>query len=96
MKNKEFYIRNLPHIQPQGQIFFVTWVLSGAIPEQKRIILQNEYLEKIKTITNKDKLDLEKRIYFKNYENILHNEKTGKHYLRDKRLAQTVTDTIHF
>jgi len=42
MKNKEKYKRNLPHIQPLGQIFFVTWNLKGAIPKSKLLQLQNE------------------------------------------------------
>lgn len=35
MKKKEFYRRNLPHLQPQGEIFFVTWLLAGVRSSRK-------------------------------------------------------------
>ena len=42
------------------------------------------------------KTDIETRIFFKKYDNILHNEYTGNHYLKDEKLAKIVTNAIHF
>ena len=96
MKNKIYYKRNLPHIQPKGELFFVTWTVKNAIPAKKRLILQNEYLKKTEKITDKKKLDIENKIYFKKYDDLLHNEKKGNHYLKNERLSKIVADAIHF
>ena len=37
---KPFYRRNLPHIQPSGATFFVTFHLAGSLP--RRILEQSE------------------------------------------------------
>jgi hypothetical protein len=53
MKNKTHYRRNLPHIQPKGALFFVTWILAGAITREKIILLEEEYQQRIKHFTKK-------------------------------------------
>lgn len=95
MENKEFYIRNLPHIQPLGGTFFVTWNLKGAIPKERFLELHNEYKQKLnKAITKEDQRNAGK-IYFKDYDNELHVS-PGKHFLKDDRLAKIVANTLHF
>jgi len=96
MKNKIYYERNLPHYQPPGQIFFVTWSLRDAMPKQKRILLQDEFYEKKKNITDKLLLDIENRIYFKKMDELLHENKRGNHYLKDRRLSEIVANSIKF
>ena len=95
MKNKINYRRNLPHIQPKGQSFFITWTLKGAIPKHKKELLKKEYNE-IKKIKTKEELDIENRRLLKKYDKILHNEKSGNHYLKNNELSKIVADTIHF
>ena len=96
MKNKEYYERNLPHIQPKGALFFVTWTLKGAIPEEKREILKNEYTKLKTKIKDKQILDKQSRIFFKKYDDILDNDQNEIQYLKDTKLSKIVADTIHF
>jgi len=96
MKNKEKYKRNLPHIQPLDQIFFVTWNLKGAIPKSKILQLKNEYKKNIENITDKSKISIEGKRYFKNHDNELHNLSGCQHFLKNNKLAKNVADTLHY
>ena len=96
MKNKEKYKRNLPHIQPPGQIFFVTWNLKGSIPKSRLLQLQNDYKKQIKNINDKKKKDIEGKIYFKKYDNELHRLSKRNDFLKDDKFAKIVAETIHF
>jgi len=96
MKNKEIYKRNLPHIQPTGETFFVTWNLKDAIPKSIFLELRTQYLEKTKGLTDSEKLYIAAKLHFKNYDNVLHKSASDKHYLRDDELAKIVADTIHY
>ncbi|WP_235299638.1 transposase [Portibacter marinus] len=48
-KDKIFYRRNLPHIQPIGATFFITCSLKGAIPKEKLLELRNNYHSNIRS-----------------------------------------------
>jgi putative transposase len=41
---KQFYRRRLPHIQPEGATFFVTFRLAGSLPDEaiKRLLEERE------------------------------------------------------
>ena len=96
MKNKEIYKRNLPHIQPAGQIFFVTWNLKDAIPKSRLLELRNQYIKETKGLTKREKLNIAAKLHFKNYDIELHNNSNRNHYLKDDRLAKIVADTIQY
>lgn len=95
MKEKESYKRNLPHIQPLGGTFFVTWNLKNAIPKSKLIELQEDYKSALKKTLNKDERIKAGKLYFKNYDKELHLSE-GDHFLKDDRLAKIVSDAILF
>ena len=46
-KVKTFYRRNLPHIQPIGSSFFVTFRLKDSIPRAQLWKLKKDYEEKL-------------------------------------------------
>ena len=50
---KPFYRRNLPHIQPPGATFFVTFHLAGSLP---RTVLQQWKTEKYQLEAEKSRL----------------------------------------
>ncbi len=50
MEDNSFYRRNLPHLQPQGGTFFITFRLSGSIPISVIKHLQEEHREIMKAI----------------------------------------------
>ena len=96
MKNKIFYRRNLPHIQPNAERFFVTWTLKDAIPIRKRATLMNNYKLIKQKIKEKNQLDIQSRIFFKKYDDVLDREQSGSHYLKNKKLAKVVAGALHF
>ena len=98
---REFYRRNLPHIQPRGAAFLVNFRLAGSLPievvEQLRV--EADRLErKLLTIKGqKEKLllrDREQRKLFGKWEDALHKSQIGPFWLKDDRIAQIVADSI--
>lgn len=98
---REFYRRNLPHIQPRRAAFLVNFRLAGSLPiavvEQLRA--ETEQLEKrfitIKDQKEKTKLrDIEQRRLFGKWDDALHKSVTGPFWLKDDQIAQIVADSI--
>ena len=57
---KPYYRRNLPHIQPPGATFFITFNLTGSIPKHilQQYITEKRKLEAAEQITFKEKQDI--------------------------------------
>lgn len=90
----------MPHIQPLGGTFFVTYILKGSIPNE--VIVQWKIEREIKKnkILNESvnvKEDLEKlgKLEFARRDNFLDTYTGGNHYLKTDSLAQTVANTLH-
>lgn len=100
-KIKTFYRRNLPHLQPIGSAFFVTFRLKGSIPRQRLFGLKKEFEEKkhnlLRQNTLQAKLELEEQYhrFFLKYDQLLHDVKTGPHFLKDPAIASIVSEQIH-
>lgn len=106
---KPFYRRNLPHIQPPGATFFVTFHLAGSLP---RSILQQWTAEKSRLLNLKSnshsvpdermafeqeqKYDQWKRQWFRKIEKTLDNAQSGPVWLKDREIAKEVADSIHY
>ena len=101
MAKKEFYRKNLPHLQIQGQTFFVTWLLA-------RVSLNTELSDskiRFKGISrkttekpnNKSK-DIKQTSYenFLKYDKKLDNLKSGYHFMKKPEISQIVSDSIHY
>jgi putative transposase len=96
-----FHRRRLPHIQPLGGTFFVTYNLHGSIPKEvlaqwaaeyemdKALIMQNS--------KNKD-ADLERlgKLDFAKKDKFFDSYTGGNHYLKSDTLVQIVADTLHY
>jgi putative transposase len=106
MKNldyREYYRRNLPHIQPRGATFLVNFRLAGSLPttviESLRIeagILEQRLLA-IKDPAEKLLLrEREQRKLFGKWDDALHNSQTGPFWLKDERIAQIVVNSIFY
>lgn len=96
-----FHKRNLPHIQPLGGTFFVTYNLAGSIPREVLDQWKAEYEEQKTDILlhSKDKdADLDKlgKLDFAKRDKFLDNYKEGNHYLKSDTLAKIVADTLHY
>ena len=104
MKNldyREYYYRNLPHIQPRGATFLVNFRLAGSLPSEivKGLREKADQLEKkllaIKDPKEKTLLrDKEQQKLFDKWDDALHESQTGPFSLRDDRIAQTVANSI--
>ena len=106
MKNldyREYYRRNLPHIQPRGATFLVNFRLAGSLPTDVVERLQAEadkFEERLKSIKDqKERLllrDKEQRKLFGKWDDALHRSLTGPFWLKEERVAQVVVDSILF
>jgi putative transposase len=85
------YSRNLPHIQPEDGVFFITFRLHGSLPFE---VIQ-DYRFEIELLKNKSQYNssLQSFIIFDKY---LDNAKTEINYLKNKEIAKIVKDAIHF
>lgn len=100
---REFYRRNLPHIQPRGAAFLVNFRLAGSLPAEMVEKLRAESLElEVKLATIKDQQekhqfrDKEQRKLFGKWDDALHKSKTGPFWLKDERIAQIVVNSIMY
>lgn len=106
---RQFYRRNLPHIQPPEAALFVTFRLADSIPQsvleqwrQEKRILLAEWLKK--EAVEKEQFDpvakqeawLEfSRRWFRRFESLLHEETTGPLWLKEDPIAQVVAEALH-
>jgi len=98
-----YYKRNLPHYQPQGYTFFVTFRLSDSLPLHviKRLQADQESkLEQIAAIINdKDKQEAYweyQQNYFEEFDYQLDRYEDSPKWLGDERIASIVKEAIHY
>ncbi len=100
MKNNELYFRNLPHYQPLGGTFFVTYNLDGSIPAEVIKKLQEDYdCKKKELIRNKSDIssfELLRKQHFLQYEKFLNSDVTKLHYLKDDQIAEIIVSSLHY
>jgi len=100
-KIKTRYRRNLPHIQPVGATFFVTFRLKDSIPVAMLSQLRQEFEIK-KTLLQKEPPELrgllihdERKRYFAQYDALLDAIQQGPDYLRQPAIAEIVRQELH-
>jgi REP element-mobilizing transposase RayT len=100
---KIYYKRNLPHFQPPGYAFFITFRLHGTLPKEVVIRLKAMKEEKLKLVSGYDNSNVKikkyselKKEYFKLYDSYLDKASMGSSWLKDKRVAEIVKSSIHF
>ena len=94
----DFYKRNLPHWQPKGAEFFITFRLAGSLP--KEVIDQlkqksKEFREKSRNndLNTEERSQLEAKL-FRSYDYLLDNSSSGPVWLSNENMAQIVADTL--
>ena len=96
---KPYYRRNLPHIQPPGATFFITFNLTGSIPKHilQQYITEKRKLEAAEQITLKEKQDIpeKKREWFRKFEETLDQANNGPVWLKNEQIAKLVTESLH-
>lgn len=100
--NPIFYQRNLPHYQPVGYTFFVTYRLDGSLPIETIRRLKAEREKELRRISGYDnkkfryqKYKEYQKIYFGKFDEILDGSNYGPHWLKNKEVADAVKELIH-
>ncbi|MBU2447197.1 MAG: hypothetical protein KJ666_16715, partial [Bacteroidetes bacterium] len=104
MKNyKTYYRRNLPHYQPPGYTFFVTYRLNGSLPVEVIKRLKEEKEKALKVIAGYDDVKVReekyktyKSQYFGKFDKILDGSSCGPKWLQEENIAQIVKNAIHY
>ena len=98
-----YYRRNLPHFQPTGATFFVTFRLAGSLPRHiiDEIQIERDIIDKhLQTSTDElkhqDHTFIEKHRMFDKYDNALNFTKDSPHWLHQPRVATIVSQSLHF
>ena len=100
MGKKTFYHRNLPHWHPAGSSIFLTWRLSGSLPQSvlQQLGLLREQMSKRRTILDTgwttDVQILEYKRFFARVDAILDKATTGPLWLKQIDVANLVQQTL--
>jgi REP element-mobilizing transposase RayT len=94
------YRRRLPHIQPPGATFFITFRLVDSIPQavwgELRERLRQIHQELTDTVEDDQTLALEReRRWFQEFDDYLHNTTQGPFWLQEEQLAALVAKALH-
>jgi REP element-mobilizing transposase RayT len=102
--SKNYYRRHLPHWQPNGADYFITFRLAGTLPKEGIMKLKN--LRKRLQIKNEKKnrgsdelsdLQIEKQHkIFKKYEQLLDGAETGPTWLSKQNIADIIKESLHY
>jgi putative transposase len=100
---KQFYRRRLPHIQPEGATFFVTFRLAGSLPAEVIEMLREEQeqsdrlLAQIADKTERDRqTDLFSRRWFGKWDEFLDKASTGPKHLANEQIADMLFESIQY
>lgn len=94
------YKRNLPHIQPPGATFFITFRLAGSLPKSvvKQWNREQAWLSHLAetnfTHYQKVRIDYERK-WFAKFESLLDESTTGPVWLRQDRIASLIAESLH-
>src|SRR5262249_20088537 len=102
LKYKQFYRRNLPHIQPLGATFFVTFRLEGSIPKVVVDRISSEGNRLAVVLSHKTgsqqaegRMDILRTIFVMT-ENCLDAAKFGPTWLKREDVAEVVKEGLHY
>ena len=93
-----YYKRHLPHWQPAGARYFITFRLGGSLPHkviQELQLLREQFNNEEKTDTISEQQKLQRKV-FQKYENLLDKADSGPLWLRKKGVASIVENSLHF
>lgn len=100
---KNFYRRNLPHIQPEGAALFITFRLADSLSIEILERLHQEIadiglqINKISDMNERAKrFELKSRHWFGKWDEALDTSNTGKKYLSNPQIADMVAESLHY
>lgn len=101
---KVFYERHLPHYQPSGETFFITYRLHDSLPVSVIRQLQAEFFEEEQMIKQKtgnakqlkrQSYQLQKK-YFGKFDKLLDSNPSEPFWLKNFEIAQAVVCSLHY
>lgn len=99
---KEYYHRHLPHWQPVGAVFFITFRLKGSLPYEVIKELQEEKkrekIEAGKLLLGRRRKQnyLDEDIYFGKLDNFLDKAQFGPRWLSQPEIAEIVKEALMY
>lgn len=102
MKTKTYYRRNLPHYQPAGATYFVTFRLAGSFPQEVVARLKEERANAERMLPDtggnkhEDKLNELRKRYFARFDKLLDAAMQGPRWLQNAEVAEVVSRAIHY
>ncbi|MFN8402021.1 MAG: transposase [Anaerolineales bacterium] len=98
---KNYYRRNLPHIQPEGATLFITFRLANSLPKEviEKLRMEKEEVEK-KIAQMSDNEEREKQLYlahrrfFGKWDDALDTLAHGEKYLSNPQIADLVAESL--
>jgi len=94
--HKIFYARNLPHIQPLEETFFITYRLVDSIPVSKIKELEAIAAQQQKIATTKEEKYNEQKRHFGLVDDYLDKNPNEPYWLKQDAVASVVVDSLHF
>ncbi len=97
---KTHYRTSLPHIQPIGEVFFVTFRLADSLPLEVVEELKQTYqalklaFQHSKTPTERENCWKEQKRYFAKFDRCLDGYKGGNHWLKNPEIAEIVAKKL--
>jgi REP element-mobilizing transposase RayT len=100
---KEYYRRNLPHVQPRGVAFLVNFRLAGSLPTNFVDQIRQES-EELKAKLSHVRDQKERKVLqekgqeklFDKWDAALNDSQTGPQWLKEEKIAQVVANSIRF
>ena len=99
---KTYYKRHLPHYQPEGYTFFVTFRLAGSLPVEVIRKLKEERERELKLISGYvdkkvryEKYKTSQSLYFGKFDKLLDGSTFGPKWLKEEEAVQVVKEAIH-
>ena len=104
MEKRTFYRRNLPHLQPEDAVFFMTVRLKGSLPKEVILRLQQEYELRHKELEKRglsekelvEEMGKSFDLYFGRFDDLLDSGTTGPHWLKEDNIAQIWINALNY
>jgi REP element-mobilizing transposase RayT len=97
---KEFYRRHLPHWQPQGAVFFVTFRPKHSLPDHVIQSLSEERaniaLHSLPKSERAPQRLLDEQLYFEKWDEYLDKAEFGPRWLSKPEIANIVKEALHY
>jgi putative transposase len=101
MKAKIYYRRNLPHYQPPGGTYFVTFRLAGPFPQEVVARLNEERAKAERQLLEvggkeEEGSNQRRKRHFIRFDKLLDTARHGPRWLHNAEVARVVSDALHY